>query len=47
MEDAQISSLDFQTNQSCFGVFDGHGGREVAQYCKTHYLRILQESEEF
>lgn len=28
-------------------MFDGHGGREVAQYCKKHYLNILQENEEF
>ena len=30
-----------------FGVFDGHGGKEVAQYCKSHWLEILQDREEF
>lgn len=39
--------MNFNTNKHLFGVFDGHGGREVAQYCKKHYLDILLENEEF
>jgi serine/threonine protein phosphatase PrpC len=46
-EDAQISELEFRDGQSVFGVFDGHGGREVAQYCKKHFLDILAECEEY
>jgi len=28
-------------NKALFGVFDGHGGREVAVYCNQHYEGIL------
>ena len=30
MEDAKITHLDFDEDASIFGVFDGHGGKEVA-----------------
>ena len=28
-----------------FGVFDGHGGKEVAGFCKENIQKILQEQE--
>ncbi|XP_025190865.1 probable protein phosphatase CG10417 [Melanaphis sacchari] len=31
-EDAHFSLLDFDENMSLFGVFDGHGGAEVARF---------------
>jgi serine/threonine protein phosphatase PrpC len=31
--------------QALFGVFDGHGGREVAYYTEKHYRDILKETE--
>ncbi len=31
-------------NKAIFGVFDGHGGREVAVYCGTHYQDILNDT---
>ena len=30
-----------------FGVFDGHGGGEVARYVKRHFESGLKEIEEF
>lgn len=37
MEDSHISSLNISKNVHLFGVFDGHGGKEVAQYVKLHF----------
>ena len=31
----------------CFGVFDGHGGKEVAGYAKEHFKRILVGQKAF
>lgn len=30
-----------------FGVFDGHGGGEVAKYTKKHFERLLMDLEEY
>ena len=32
-------------NKALFGVFDGHGGREVAVYCGDHYGDILKDKK--
>lgn len=42
-EDAHIVDLAFnnENNRALFGVFDGHGGREVAAYCGIHYGKQL------
>jgi len=43
MEDSHISDLNVGTNKSTnvFGVFDGHGGKEVAVYVKRHFTEEL------
>ena len=38
MEDAHIARCNInQSGVSLFGVFDGHGGKEVAQFVKNHF----------
>jgi len=37
MEDAKLSNLDLDTNTALFGVFDGHGGKEVAIFVERHF----------
>ena len=32
--------------KALFGVFDGHGGREVAVYAKNHYEDILKQTQD-
>ena len=37
MEDAHLHSLN-NSNLDIFGVFDGHGGKEVSQFVKNHFI---------
>jgi len=30
-----------------YAVWDGHGGKEVAEYAKTYYKDVLLNSKEF
>ena len=41
MEDSHISDLDASKGVHVFGVFDGHGGREVAVWIKKHFTKEL------
>lgn len=43
-----MAELNFMNSESkaLFGVFDGHGGREVAVYCGNHYADILSEKKQ-
>ena len=46
MEDSHISTqiiLPDGENGLLFGVFDGHGGAEVANFTKANFQRILEE----
>lgn len=47
MEDAHISNLDFANGKVLFSVFDGHGGKEVAHYSKSHFEDVLRNNKEF
>ena len=41
MEDAHLAVTDLNDRYSLFGVFDGHGGLEVAKFCERHFPRVL------
>lgn len=48
MEDAHVTSLDvIEGEVSIFGVFDGHGGCEVARYVENHLVDELKKNENF
>jgi protein phosphatase 1G len=49
MEDSHISDLNLGNNGTihAFGVFDGHGGKEVAQFVKTHFSKELVTNKSF
>jgi len=48
MEDAHVTSLDvIEGEVSVFGVFDGHGGCEVARFVENHLVDELKKNESF
>jgi len=49
MEDSHISdlSLNGDAKSNVFGVFDGHGGKEVAIYVKKHFTEELLKNKSF
>ena len=48
MEDAHVTHLDVIENEvSVFGVFDGHGGSEVARFVEIHLVDELRKNENF
>ena len=49
MEDYAIHFLDNGENKfmNIFGIFDGHGGREVPKYLSSHFLDVLNENKNF
>lgn len=47
MEDAHIIDTNLKDGISIFGVFDGHGGKEVALFVGKHYIPTLKELPSF
>lgn len=49
MEDAHLAEVQLQadSNTSLFGVFDGHGGAEVAKFCQRYMVHEIQKLKEF
>ena len=48
MEDAHVTSLDVIPGEiSIFGVFDGHGGSEVAKFVEIHLVDELKKNDNF
>jgi hypothetical protein len=48
-EDAHVAvmNLDGQPDRALFGVFDGHGGVEVARFCAQHLPELLLSAEAY
>ena len=46
MEDAHIAEVFSSGEGALFGVFDGHGGAEVARFVQKHLLSEIQRLEE-
>jgi protein phosphatase 1G len=47
MEDAHLTNLSIDDRTSCFGVFDGHGGKEVALFASKHFATELALNSKF
>lgn len=49
MEDAHINTLSLKGNDNyaLFGVFDGHGGAEVARFCGKYFEQTLLKNKSF
>lgn len=47
MEDSHITALDIAPDTHVFGVFDGHGGKEIAQFVKIHFVKELLNNSNF
>lgn len=48
MEDSCIAEISgLGDDISVFGVFDGHGGREVAYFVRDHFIAELKKLKSF
>ena len=41
MEDAKLANIELDSETMLFGVFDGHGGKEVAEFVSRHFCPEL------
>ncbi|CAG9336276.1 unnamed protein product [Blepharisma stoltei] len=47
MEDAKITNINFDASSELFGVYDGHGGHEVAQFVTRHLSQELLQNANY
>jgi len=49
MEDAHVHEIEFDDdpNAALFAVFDGHGGKEVAEFASRHFAEELKKDENY
>lgn len=46
-QDAHVAELKLPNGEAVFGVFDGHGGKEVAQFVEKKYVDVLKKLPEY
>jgi serine/threonine protein phosphatase PrpC len=46
-EDSHIADLKLPNGEAIFGVFDGHGGKEVALYVQRKFVETLKKLPEY
>jgi protein phosphatase 1G len=46
-EDAHICAVEIEAGVHIFGVFDGHGGCEVAKFCEKYIVSELKADHDF
>lgn len=47
MEDAHLMNQRVAGDAQVFGVFDGHGGKEVAIYAERHFVSLLTQNQKY
>ena len=47
MEDAHLTDLRVEGGAQVFGVFDGHGGKEVAIFAARHFVSLLTQNSKY
>jgi len=47
MEDSHIVATNVVDNTHIFGVFDGHGGKEVALFVQKHFIEEIKKNKNF
>jgi serine/threonine protein phosphatase PrpC len=47
MEDAKLTNISLQNDTMVFGVFDGHGGKEVAEFVSRHFCEELEKNRAY
>ena len=47
MEDAKLANIELDSETMLFGVFDGHGGKEVAEFVSRHFCAELLRNRSY
>lgn len=47
MEDAKLTEVSIDENKACFGVFDGHGGKEVSMFVAKNFISELMQNTHY
>lgn len=46
-EDSHIAEIKLPNGEMVFGVFDGHGGKEVALFVQKYFVNTLKKLKEY